>query len=265
MAGSGMAGLAHGWSIQVRVIKALMLRELTTRFGRENIGFLWMMVEPMLFALLVSVLWRFAIGTHEHGIGIAAFTVSAYIPIVLFRHAVNKTTGVFRANGSLMYHRQVKVLDFIFVRFLIEFVGHMMAYVVIGIALWMVDLMPTPYDLGFVLMGWFYWSLFTFAVCVILAPVGEMSELVEKFLPVTTYIMVPLSGAFHLMAWLTPSARAMLAWSPLVHGMEMMRFGLFGHAMTPYYEYGYTLKVSAVLILLGLALCRRVRRNLVVE
>ena len=39
--------LAAGWRIQRRVIGALMIRELITRFGRENIGFLWVMVEPL--------------------------------------------------------------------------------------------------------------------------------------------------------------------------------------------------------------------------
>jgi ABC-type polysaccharide/polyol phosphate export permease len=47
--------LRQGWDIQVRVIGALMLRELTTRFGRENIGFLWIMVEPMGLWLMGAI------------------------------------------------------------------------------------------------------------------------------------------------------------------------------------------------------------------
>jgi capsular polysaccharide transport system permease protein len=57
-----MASLAQGWRIQTRVIQALIIRELTTRFGRENIGFLWVMAEPLLFAVLVGLLWRFEKG-----------------------------------------------------------------------------------------------------------------------------------------------------------------------------------------------------------
>jgi len=39
-----MRSLREGWRIQARVIGALMIRELNTRFGRDNIGFLWIMV-----------------------------------------------------------------------------------------------------------------------------------------------------------------------------------------------------------------------------
>src|SRR6476469_6820017 len=127
--------LASGWRIQRRVISALMIRELVTRFGRENIGFLWMMVEPLLFAGLVGIMWRYMKGPEEHGVSVVAFVATGYIPLTLFRHAISRCMRVFSVNGSLLYHRQIKVLDFILVRFLIEVIGAMMAYLFIGLAL----------------------------------------------------------------------------------------------------------------------------------
>ena len=47
--------------------------------------------------------------------------------------------------------------------------------------------------------------------------------------------------------------------------MEMMRYGLYGHAITPYFDYTYPLIVNAGLLAIGLLLCRRVRRILVLE
>ena len=60
-----VSSFAAGWRIQRRVIGALMIRELVTRFGRENIGFLWMMVEPLLFAGLVGIMWRYMKGPED--------------------------------------------------------------------------------------------------------------------------------------------------------------------------------------------------------
>jgi ABC-2 type transport system permease protein/capsular polysaccharide transport system permease protein len=40
--------LRHSFEIQRRVIGALLMREVITRFGRHNIGFLWLFVEPMI-------------------------------------------------------------------------------------------------------------------------------------------------------------------------------------------------------------------------
>src|SRR3954454_7131109 len=109
-----------------------MIRELLTRCGRENIGFRWTMVDPPLFAGLVGLISRYMKGPEEHGVSIVAFMATGYIPLTLFRNAVNRTTRVFSVNGSLLYHRQIKILDFIFVRFLIEMIGSMMAFVFIS-------------------------------------------------------------------------------------------------------------------------------------
>ena len=82
-----MPSLRQGWNIQVRVIGALMLRELTTRFGRENIGFLWVMAEPLLFAVLVGILRRFMKGPIASGVAIVALVTTGYPPLVLCRTA----------------------------------------------------------------------------------------------------------------------------------------------------------------------------------
>ena len=41
---------------KMNVIGALIMRELHTRYGRENIGYLWMVLEPMTLAVAVSSL-----------------------------------------------------------------------------------------------------------------------------------------------------------------------------------------------------------------
>lgn len=260
-----MASLAKGWDIQVRVIKALMLRELTTRFGRENIGFLWIMAEPLLFALLVGALWRAMKGPLEYGVDIVAFVVTGYIPLVLFRSTISRAVSSFTANGSLMYHRQIKVLDILLVRFLIELLGHMMAYLFIALALGAFGLFPVPYNLGFLMLGWGYYALFTLAVALVVAPLSEMSEVVEKVMPVTIYIMIPFSGAFYLVSALYGDAASVVLYSPPVHGMEMMRYGVFGPSIDPQYDLLYPLKFILPCMAVGLLLCRRVRRRLVVE
>jgi len=260
-----VASFSKAWDIQIRVIKALMLRELTTRFGRENIGFLWVMAEPLLFAVLVGLLWRTTKGPLEYGVDIIAFTISGYIPLVLFRSTIGRSVSSFTANSGLLYHRQIKVLDIILVRFIVEFVGHMMAYFFIAMVLFPVGIFPVPFDVGFIVLGWLYYSLFTLSVALVVAPLSEMSEVVEKFVPVTTYMMVPFSGAFYLVGSLYPTAADVVLWSPPVHGMEMMRYGVFGPSINPHFDFLYPLKFCLPCMAMGLLLCRRVRGRMVIE
>ncbi len=264
MAQSSLHKLYAGWCVQVRVIHALMIRELHTRFGRENIGFLWIMVEPLLFAGLVALAWRFMKGPSVHGVSVIAFVVTGYIPITLFRHGVSRSVAIFTANGSLLYHRQIKIVDFIIARFTIEMLGGMMAYVFIAAILIYFDQFPIPSDIGLLIAGWLVYSLFCFSLCLIIAPLSEMSEVLEKFVPVTTYIMIPFSGLFSMASWLTPEMRSYFLWSPFVNGMEMMRKGIWGDQVTAYYNIWNPIACTLIVAAFGLALCRRVRRTLTI-
>ena len=257
--------LQEGWRTQLRVVHALMIRELHTRYGRENIGFLWIMVEPLLFAGLVAILWRFMKGPEEHGIGIVPFVVTGYIPITLFRHGVARSISIFVANSSLLYHRQIKIIDFILVRFIIEMLGGMMAYVFIGTVLYQFGQFPMPQNLGLFISGWLLYSFVTLSICFVIAPLSDMSDVLEKFVPVVTYIMIPFSGLFTMASWLTPTLRGYLLWSPFVNAMEMMRKGLWGDDVTAYYNPWNPIVVSVVTLAFGLRLCRHVRNILAVE
>ena len=130
-----MSKLVSGARIQAEVLGALMIRELITRFGRENIGFLWIMAEPLLFAVLVGLVWRYSMGrrtSDRHG---SVRGNGLHIPCVLFRTAFGRSVNALKINSSLLYHRRVKILDIVLVRFLIEMLGAMIAYVFIGVVL----------------------------------------------------------------------------------------------------------------------------------
>lgn len=262
---SQLSRLLSGWHVQRRVLAALMIRELATRFGRENIGFLWIMVEPLLFAVLVGLIWRALHGPEEYGIDMIAFVVTGYIPLTFFRQAFGRSVKAMQTNGSLMYHRQVHILDLVFVRFLVEMAGGMMAYLFIGVVLVILGIFPVPHDVGMLIAGWFIYAFFTLSVCLVASPLSETSEVLEKLVPVISYLMIPFSGTFNLAMWLTPQARHYLLYSPPVSGMEMMRYGLFGDVVRPYYSLSNALTFSVIMALIGLALCRKIRRTLVVE
>ena len=164
-----------------------------------------------------------------------------------------------------MYHRQIKILDFVFVRCLIEAIGAMMAFCSSAMLLIALNEFPVPADLGALIGGWLLYWLFTLSLCLILAPLSEVSDVLEKLMPVTTYIMIPFSGAFNMVSWLTPAAQKFMYYSPFVHAMELMRYGIFGDRIDAQWDISVPLVASMVCAVIGLSMCRRVRRRLVIE
>jgi capsular polysaccharide transport system permease protein len=204
-------------------------------------------------------------GPEVHGVSVFAFVATGYIPITLFRNILGRSIRVFSVNGSLMYHRQIKILDFILVRFFIELLGGMMAYLFMGVVLNALGEFPIPADFGKLLLGWVLYCWFSLSLVLVLAPLSEYSEVLEKLVPVTVYVMIPVSGTFTMVSWLTPDAQYAVLFSPFVHAMELMRDGVFGPVIEAKWDVSVPIAASLVLTLIGLGLCRRVRRDLVVE
>src|SRR5207248_8707633 len=69
--------VASGLRIQTRVTGALIMREIVTRYGRHNIGFMWVFAEPMMFTLGVVIVWSL-LRTHTTRLPVIPFVVTGY-------------------------------------------------------------------------------------------------------------------------------------------------------------------------------------------
>ena len=151
-------GFFNAMAVQRRVIAAIIIREIHTRYGRDNLGFLWVMVEPLMFAGGVMALWLVIRGTYDHNIPIVPIVLFGYLPLLLFRHTVAHALNFAKPNVGLLYHRQVTLLDLIFARISLDFLGSTLAFVFafgvlygIGQLKWPVNI--TTYVAGLVLHG----------------------------------------------------------------------------------------------------------------
>ena len=93
--------------IQRRVLHALLMREIITRFGRENLGVLWLVAEPMLFTLGVATLWTAAGLHHGSPIPIVAFAVTGYSSVLMWRNSAT-VPARHRAEQATIFHRNVQ-------------------------------------------------------------------------------------------------------------------------------------------------------------
>ena len=251
--------------MQIRVIGALLMREIHTRYGRENIGHLWVVGEPMLFCTGVAVMWTAIRPAHEHGIPITAFVITGYVPLTMWRHCVGRSVKAFEANGSLLFHRQVTPLDIIISRCILEIIGALIAGIVVSGSAMLLGYMDPPADIGLIYLGLFYQAVFCLACALILAPASEISPVLEKFVGAFTYLMLPFSGAFVMVDWVPPAFQAILLWSPPVHTAEIIRKGQFGTAVHAHYDLTFLTYICAVMILVGLSLTLRSRKHILVQ
>lgn len=257
--------LRQSWGIQRRVIQALLLREVLTRFGRHNIGFMWLFVEPMLFTLGVTALWTATKSVHGSDLPIVAFAITGYSSVLLWRNMPGRCIDAIEPNRSLLFHRNVRVIDLYFARLLLEGAGATISLIALSLLFIATGQMHPPEDVLQVIGGWLMLAWFGVALALFLGSAAERWEMVHKLWHPLSYLLFPLSGAAFLLSVMPPEAQAVLTWLPMIHGVEYLREGFFGSQITAIYDLGYMAICNAVLTLLGLALIRIVSESVIPE
>jgi capsular polysaccharide transport system permease protein len=251
--------------LQSRVIWALILRELQTRYGRENIGYLWMIGEPVMFCAGVAIVWTMVRPAEDHGLPVTAFVITGYVPLTMWRHCVMRAIKAYESNGSLLFHRQVTPLDIILGRVALEIAGTLMAGMLVTVWAIVLGFMDPPKDIALLYLGIAYHAFFSLGCALVIAALSERSDLLEKFISAVMYLSLPLSGAFAMVSWIPEHYQWILLLSPSVQDMEMIRGGQFGPQSHPLYDIYYTTWTESLLVLIGLSLTLRSRRFIVVQ
>lgn len=248
-----------------RIIKALILREIITRFGRRGLGFLWLVGEPLIFIFTIILIWSYVKAPYQHGLKIAPFVMTGYASLLMLRHLVSYSMGAITGNVGLLYHQKIKILHVFIARYVLEFFGSTMSFVISYIVLIVVGQATLPHDLLLIYWGWI--SLFVFAsgLALVMSALAMEFDVIERLVPVLLYVMLPFSGVFAMVAWVPESARHYYLLFPLPHTIEMIRAGVFGEFTETYYDPFYPIFWGGVLVALGLVLIARSKEHIDAE
>lgn len=259
LAGS-LAELADAFDVQRHVIGALIMRELHTRYGRENIGYLWMLLEPGLLAAAVAALHG---NGRPHGSDLSpvGFALGGYCTFIIFRSIVGRAETALLANQPLLFHRTVTIFDMLVSRAILESLSTVATLVILLAGACAFDLAAPParpltFGAAIALLSWF-----SFAVSMPICAATYVNKAVAKFVHPAMYLLMPISGAFFILDWIPNPYRGWLAWSPLTQIFEMLHTGQFVSVQSAYFSPVYIVGWCLALTLLGLLSLQVVRRH----
>ncbi len=249
--------------LQGRVIWALTMREVITRFGREGLGAIWMMAEPAMF--IVGVMVIFSHIESNQTFSVAEYLAMSYPTLLFWRNGTGRVTKAIEVNRSLLHHQPIRPLDVIYSRILLEFSGAAGAAMILYLIFVQLGICHWPADVLTMTLGYFLIIWFSFAFVLIMAALAELSETVERVSHVILYLMLPFSGVFLPLYALPAKFRELLLYFPLVDAVEYFHSGYYGARMPTYFHLDYAMFVILAMTLFGFALTtiaiRRVQLN----
>jgi len=247
---------------RVNVLRALMIRDLMMRFGRNNLGFLWTVLEPMILTAGVMTVWSVIKEPIVHGVAVTSFVLTGYMPLTLWRHLNSPFTRLISRNASLLYHYPLSHGDIVASRIFLEFLSTSAALTLIYFIVVSTGIVEPIQDpelalTAWILTGWFFGSL-----GLLITAWTESWNPAEKFIQPLQYLALPISGIFFMVDWLPTSAQKALLINPSVHCFEMFRAGFFGERVETHYDPLYLLAWCIPLTVLGCYALYRVRNRI---
>lgn len=220
------------WVSQMRVIGALFNHQAASRFGEYRLGFVWMLLEPLIGVLVVGLVIGAIAERTVPEIPYAFFVLNGMLMLKLLTSCMSIGVNVVSAgNTGLLVYPTVKPLDPLLARFVFEFLSIGFSFVLfcivgewlgINLALQDLDILAATY-----VLTWLIGSGLGLILGVAAAHFNDL----EKIVPVLQRPLLFVSAVLFPISAMPNSAKNILLWNPLVHTIELSR-----HALFPFYH-----------------------------
>ena len=250
---AGQVAKDGAFTIQCRVLYALILRDVKGRFGGRRLGFMWALLEPCLFITLFVLIFQLLGRSSQSGVDAPLFFVSGIAPFLMFRDLYGTISTEAKTNSPLLMFPQVSKTDLIFASVIVN--------VLLSITVFIL-LLSGCYALGYTFsiddqLG----VIVTLALLVALGlglglVIGALTIRYQFISSISQAVLGrPLflcSGLFFTADIIPPKAREYALYNPVLHCIESLRSTMFSGFDSRYVDLSYVFSFAVVMIAFGL-------------
>lgn len=246
-----------------RTVSALVLREMSTTYGRTSLGYLWALMEPVAGIMLLTLVFSITFHAPPLGTNFALFYASGLMPFMMYMDLSGKIATSLRFSQPLLFYPGVTFVDAILARVVLNIFTELMVFTLVmsGIIIGMdVDVIL---DVPAILYG----IAMAFALAI---GVGTMNCFLLTMFPVWERAWAILNRPLLIVSCVLFTLDSVpqpfqdfLWWNPLVQIVGQVRSGIYPTYDANYVSALYVFGVSGVLLAAGLLLLDRYKSYLI--
>jgi capsular polysaccharide transport system permease protein len=244
---------------QARVIGALVLREMRTRFGRTQLGYLTTLIEPVAGIATFSVAATALGHLPPYGTSLPMFFALGMLAYNGFRRVASYCAAAFDANQALLHYPIVKQIDTLIARATIELALSSFACISVLTAITSIFGLPGPVRVEGMIAALVLMVGIGFGWGSLTAVIARGFKSWRNIEPLLTRPMFFMSGVLFVPDRLPPKVLPFLTWNPLLHGVELMRASYYPSYRSTVLNVPYLAGWALVLVVLALAAERAMR------
>lgn len=237
-----------------RVTAALIVREMSTRYGSKPGGYLWAIFDPVAHVTMMTVIFQAFARMPALGLSFPLFFASGYLPFTFYQRMSSFMAGTIKANKTLLSYPVVSPFDAITSRFILQFMTDALVSAVILFMLIELGGVAQPMNIAGMIEAAGAAAVLGLGIGAINIVMFARSPLYEQIFGIVNRPLFMISGVFFLPESLPNPFRDLILYNPLVHIIMWFRGALYPEYRADGLDTGYVIEFALVCFVVGLAL-----------
>lgn len=250
---------------QARIVGALMMRDMRTRFGRTHLSFLIALAWPL--SHMLSIYLPFVYFSKFVPIGGAAsiYMATGVAPYILCMYPARQVSMAITMNHPLLMFPIVKTTDIILARVAVEILGALIVISIFVFLLMAWDVEIVPPDPAIVVSAVFMSILLGVSLGVLNVVMVSIFKFWQFIFIAVMIVMWVTAGATTVQLNYSEHTRYLLSFNPLLHLVTWMRSAYYGDYSTIPLSKSYVVGITIGSFLLGFGGDRLLRGRVLLQ
>lgn len=236
----------------LRALWAVMLREMSTTYGRSMGGYVWALVQPVAAIALLSYAFSLFLRAPSLGTSFPLFYATGFLPFAMWQDISSKVAISIRFSKTLLAFGALNWTDLVFARFLLNFLTNVAVIAVVLIGLFIFWPMPGPPEFLILVNAISMAAVLALGVGMINCFLFMTLPVWEQIWGVLTRPLFIASGVFFIFEDIPSKFHWFLWFNPLFHITGEMRRAVYPSYDATYVSPYFVYAVGVGLLLLGL-------------
>lgn len=246
-----------------RSIGALILREMSTSYGRSPGGYLWAVLQPLGGIALLVVIFSAGFRSPPLGSNFAIFYATGFLPFILFNELASKLGQALNYSRQFLAYPRITFMDAIIARFILNMLTQLLVGYILLFGILSIYETRTTLELDRIALAYAMVGSLSFGIGVMNCFLMSLIPVWQQIWSIFTRPLMIVSGIFFLYEGIPEPYRDYLWYNPLIHVTGEMRAAFYVSYEASYVEPGFVFGISLVASVFGLLFLRRYHKDII--
>jgi len=248
------------------VIFALMLREVKTRFIQNQFSYLWAILEPVSHIVILSLIFSaFNPTGMMSGVPLPMFLMTGILPWMTFMNIVSKGMTGPEGNMGLFIYKNVKPIDTIISRTLIETIVFTLSFIVLLFIGYLMGYDVSIQNLQLFFISMISLIILAFSLGLFFASISVVITDLKKIIPMIMKPLYFVSGIFYTVNIIPEKYREINLYNPVINSLENLRYSMFKEITVSYGSLSYVSMFTLFVLVLAFIFYKKYEKTMIMS